>query len=163
MIGRFPLIAPLAALALSGCTTPGNVSLVEADGSTRASLARIAALDDAGPRINAVIVQDPDAAAKSAALAETGPLRGRAVLVKDNIETREWPTTAGSLALAGNRTGRDAPLVARMRAAGGVVRGRRDGHFREFSHGDYQINEKGSDEQRGRVRLDGGHGLARHA
>ena len=44
--------------------------------------------------------------------------------MKDNIETREWPTTAGSLALADNRTGRDAPLIARLRAAGGVVLGK---------------------------------------
>jgi amidase len=44
--------------------------------------------------------------------------------VKDNIETREWPTTAGSLALADNATGRDAPLIARLRAAGGVVLGK---------------------------------------
>jgi amidase len=52
------------------------------------------------------------------------PLGGRTVLVKDNIETREFPTTAGSLALAGNMTGRDAPLIARMREAGGVVLGK---------------------------------------
>src|SRR6185503_4506661 len=52
------------------------------------------------------------------------PLAGRAGLVKDNIETREWPTTAGSLALANNMTGRDAPLIVRLRAAGGVVLGK---------------------------------------
>ena len=37
-------------------------------------------------------------------------------MIKDNTETRELPTTAGSLALAGNLTGRDAPLVARLGA-----------------------------------------------
>jgi amidase len=46
------------------------------------------------------------------------------VLVKDNVETREWPTTAGSLALKDNLTGRDAPLIARLREAGGVVLGK---------------------------------------
>ena len=46
------------------------------------------------------------------------------MLIKDNIETREFPTTAGSLALAHNRTGRDAPLVANLRGAGGVVLGK---------------------------------------
>jgi len=81
------------------------------------------AIDDAGPRIGAVIVANPEAPAQARA-AEGLPLGGRAVLVKDNIETREWPTTAGSLALAGNATGRDAPLVARLRAAGGVVLGK---------------------------------------
>merc|ERR1711969_346505 len=51
-------------------------------------------------------------------------LDGRTVLVKDNIETRELPTTAGSLALAGNMTGRDAPMIANLRRAGGVVIGK---------------------------------------
>jgi amidase len=45
-------------------------------------------------------------------------------LIKDNIETRDQPTTAGSLALADNRSGRDAPLVARLRDAGLVIVGK---------------------------------------
>jgi amidase len=59
-----------------------------------------------------------------AAEASRGPLAGRTVLVKDNIETRELPTTAGSLALKDNWTRRDAPLIANLRAAGGVVMGK---------------------------------------
>jgi amidase len=85
---------------------------------------RIAALDDAGPELNAVIEYDRDPAAAAKAQAAVGPLNGRTVLVKDNIETREWPTTAGSLALAANATGRDAPLIANLRRAGGVVLGK---------------------------------------
>ncbi len=85
---------------------------------------RIAAIDDAGPQLNAVIVYDRNPAKAASLQANVGPLNGRTVLVKDNIETREWPTTAGSLALAANATGRDAPLIARMRAAGGVVLGK---------------------------------------
>jgi len=47
------------------------------------------------------------------------------VLIKDNIELAgPLPTTAGSLALAGNVTNRDAPLVARLRAAGAIVIGK---------------------------------------
>ena len=86
-------------------------------------LSRIAEIDDAGPELNAVIVTNPDATAQ-ASQATGRPLQGRTVLVKDNIETREWPTTAGSLALTNNRTGRDAPLIARLREAGGVVLGK---------------------------------------
>ncbi len=52
------------------------------------------------------------------------PLHGIAILIKDNIETRELPTTAGSLALLNNNTGRDAPIVARLRAAGAIVLGK---------------------------------------
>ncbi|QUL36663.1 amidase [Erythrobacter sp. JK5] len=115
--------APLAAfsllLAIPAFASPGQDVL--------AQLERIAALDDDGPRLNAVIVQaEPDkAAAEARAAAAAGlPLRGRTVLVKDNIETREFATTAGSLALANNVTRRDAPLIANLRAAGGVVLGK---------------------------------------
>ncbi|NCP13478.1 MAG: amidase [Sphingomonadales bacterium] len=85
---------------------------------------RIQALDDNGPRINAVIEYDPAASVKARQQLATGPLRGRTVLVKDNIETAQWPTTAGSLALKANATGRDAPLIALLRANGGVVLGK---------------------------------------
>jgi amidase len=85
---------------------------------------RIQALDDNGPMLNAVIDYDPTAPVKARQLFETGPLHGRTVLVKDNVETREFPTTAGSLALKDNMTGRDAPLIANLRSAGGVVLGK---------------------------------------
>lgn len=82
---------------------------------------RIEAIDDAGPTLRAVIALAP---ADGESVASGGRLAGRAVLVKDNIETRDMPTTAGSLALANNRTGRDAPLVARLREAGAVILGK---------------------------------------
>ncbi|OYW27917.1 MAG: hypothetical protein B7Z51_08555, partial [Methyloversatilis sp. 12-65-5] len=50
-----------------------------------------------------------------------GPLSGVPILLKDNIETADMPTTAGSMALLDNAPGRDAPLVARLRAAGAVI------------------------------------------
>ncbi len=53
-----------------------------------------------------------------------GPLQGIPILIKDNIETREMPTTAGSLALKDNHTGRDATVVARLRAAGAIILGK---------------------------------------
>jgi amidase len=114
-----PAVAVLLALAAPVHAGAGDEAI--------AQLERIAALDDAGPEINAVIATlAPAEAAAQAAAAETAglPLAGRTVLVKDNVETREWPTTAGSLALADNRTGRDAPLIVRLRAAGGVVLGK---------------------------------------
>ena len=91
-------------------------------------LARIELLDD---ELNAVIAVDPTARRQARALDRrlaagdwAGPLHGIPVLLKDNIETRDQPTTAGSLALAGNATGRDAPLVARLRDAGAVILGK---------------------------------------
>ncbi|MFC4295923.1 amidase [Novosphingobium tardum] len=114
----FPFVFILAAL-LGGAPAQADEAAARA---AAAYLKRIAAIDDKGPAIHAVIAINPAAVAE--ARAATGLLAGRSVLVKDNIETRELPTTAGSLALAGNVTGRDAPLVARMRAAGGVVLGK---------------------------------------
>ena len=54
-----------------------------------------------------------------------GPLHGRPVLVKDNVDTADLPTTAGSMALAGlPHPSRDAALVRRLRDAGMVVVGK---------------------------------------
>ena len=51
-----------------------------------------------------------------------GPLHGIPVILKDNIDTGDrMQTTAGSLALAGSRAGKDAFLVERLRAAGAIV------------------------------------------
>lgn len=96
-----------------------------------AYLARIAAIDSAGPALRSVIAVSPNAAAEARALdAERragrvrGPLHGVPILVKDNIETRDLPTTAGSLALKDNFTNRDAPMAARLRAAGAILIGK---------------------------------------
>lgn len=99
---------------------------------TAAYLARIAAVDDSGPTLNAVIATFPDAVDQARAMdAELragkyrGPMHGIPVLVKDNVEVAgPIATTAGSLALAGNITNRDAPLIARLREAGAVIVGK---------------------------------------
>ncbi|MGA0546613.1 amidase [Brevundimonas sp. VNH65] len=52
------------------------------------------------------------------------PPDARPIFLKDNIETRDMPTTAGSLALADNAPGRDAPIAARLREAGYVILGK---------------------------------------
>ncbi len=51
-------------------------------------------------------------------------ISGRRLVLKDNIETADMPTTAGSLALANNAPGRDAPIVARLRAARVILLGK---------------------------------------
>lgn len=98
---------------------------------TEAYLQRIEMLDRRGPMLRSVIAVTPDAIAQARASDARrragrllGPLDGIPVLIKDNIETRELPTTAGSLALKDNRTGRDAPLVALLRAQGAVILGK---------------------------------------
>lgn len=91
-------------------------------------LEQIRRVDQSGPTLRSVLALNPNALADARALdrrrSAPGPLQGFPILIKDNIETRELPTTAGSLALAENRTGRDAPIVARLRAAGAVILGK---------------------------------------
>ncbi|MBA4052727.1 MAG: amidase, partial [Erythrobacter sp.] len=111
------LLATTAMPALAQEATPDAVAAAEAQ------IERIRTLDDAGPMLDAVITYNPDAAAVAVTQTEK-PLGGRTVLVKDNVETAEWPTTAGSLALADNATGRDAPMIALLRQNGGVVLGK---------------------------------------
>ncbi len=123
-------VTALAALAATG-------GPAEADGCRdriAAVLKAIAARDLAtagGPPLNAFIALNPSALAQAEALdaalaagAAPGPLYCVPVAVKDNFATVDLPTTAGSLALIGNATGRDADLVAALRAAGAVVVGK---------------------------------------
>lgn len=95
---------------------------------TRAYLARIEALDRAGPQLNSLIAVNTHAAEDAAALdaerAESGargPLHGIPVIVRDDLDTLELPTTAGSATLRGHEPLRDAFVVARLRAAGAVI------------------------------------------
>jgi amidase len=95
---------------------------------TRAYLRRIKAVD---PRINSVLRTSPTALRQAAAsdlrhrLGRTrGPLDGIPVLLKDNVNTRDMPTTAGSLALAGSPPDTDADLVGKLRTAGAVILGK---------------------------------------
>src|SRR5215212_9129845 len=53
--------------------------------------------------------------------ATRGPLHGIPVLVKDNYETIEMPTSAGSIALASFHPKHDAVMVQRLKAAGAVI------------------------------------------
>ena len=96
-----------------------------AEARTQLALRRVEQLE---PQLNAVIALEPTALAEARALdgsGARGPLFGMPIMVKDNIETKGGlPTTAGSLALKDNITGRDAPLVARLRAAGAVIVGK---------------------------------------
>lgn len=108
--------------------TAGDLSAVAL---TRAYLARIAAIDDAGPRLGAVIEVNSRAEAEAlqrdrerAEGRVRGPLHGIPVLIKDNIEVAGMVSSAGSLAMAGYRPREDAFLVARLREAGAVILGK---------------------------------------
>ena len=123
---------PIENLALSQLADGIKNGALNSEAITAAYVDRIAAIDDAGPMLNAVITTFPDALDQARAMdleiragKYRGPMRGIPVLVKDNIEVAgPIATTAGSLALAGNVTNRDAPLVARLREAGAVILGK---------------------------------------
>lgn len=134
-----PVSAPLSYAAdaslsrslpeLSAALASGETTSVDL---TTAYLARIEAIDRAGPRLQSILAVNPDALAQAAASdarraagQALGPLDGLPILLKDNIESLDpMPTTAGSLALAANITGRDSPLVAGLRAEGAVILGK---------------------------------------
>jgi amidase len=117
-------IAELQADVAAGRVTSAQI--------VRTYLDRIETIDRSGPALHSVIAVNPDAM-KEARAADAarregkahGPLFGIPVLVKDNIETADpMPTTAGSLALRDNFSHRDAPAIARLRAAGAIILGK---------------------------------------
>ncbi len=98
-------------------------------------LARIDAYDQRGPALNAIVTVNPKAReaadaldAERASKGARGPLHGIPILVKDNYETIEMPTTAGSIALANHQPGRDAFLVRKLKEAGAVILGKTTMH-----------------------------------
>jgi amidase len=100
-----------------------------------AFLARIRAYDHDGPRLNAMLALNAQALDTADALDRDrragrvrGPLHGIPIVVKDNFETADMPTTGGSLALAGFVTGRDAFMVGKLRDAGAVIVGKTNLH-----------------------------------
>lgn len=97
----------------------------------KAYLARIEAYDRNGPKLQSILSLNPNAVKEAQQLdAEArqgkyrGPLHGVPVVIKDNIETRELPTTGGSLALARNSPNRDSPLVTGLRSHGAIILGK---------------------------------------
>jgi len=99
---------------------------------TEQYLKRIEAIDKNGPKLNAVIEVNADALTIAAALDKErkegklrGPLHGIPVLIKDNINTGDkMMTTAGSLALEGNKASKDAFIIHQLREAGAVILGK---------------------------------------
>lgn len=93
---------------------------------TQAYLDRIAALNSRGPALNAVRALNPNALAEAKAsdTRRNGQLRGIPVLVKDNIDVKGMPTTAGSVPLENSYPTRDATLVVNLRNAGAVILGK---------------------------------------
>jgi amidase len=132
------LVAPIAAQPPSSFrieeTTIAQIQSAFRDGSLTCRslveqyLARIEAHDKTGAALNAIVMTNPDALKAADDLdrrfrlsGPVGPMHCVPVLVKDNYETIDMPTTAGSLSLKGMMTGSDAFIVKRLRDAGAVM------------------------------------------
>jgi Asp-tRNA(Asn)/Glu-tRNA(Gln) amidotransferase A subunit family amidase len=136
-VGLFPTLLAAQGSTPSFKVEETSISAVHAGLKTKALtcralvqayLARIAAFDKRGPAINALITLNPDALAVADSLdgrfareGLVGPLHCVPMIVKDNFETHDLQTTAGSLALKGWIPKQDATMVARIRAAGAIV------------------------------------------
>ena len=91
-------------------------------------LDRIEAYDRKGPALNAIVVTNPDALkvadaldAKFAQSGPVGPLHCVPLIVKDNYETTDMPTSAGSLSLKGVMSKTDAFQIKKLREAGAIM------------------------------------------
>ena len=148
---------PLLAVALAGCGEPDGGqggaafdvmerSVTELAAALDAGevtsrdlvagyLARIDAYDRRGPALHAMVVVNPAAAveadrldAERAAGRVRGPLHGIPVVVKDNYDTADMPTSAGAVALATSLPPDDATQVRRLREAGAIILGKTSMH-----------------------------------
>lgn len=112
----------LGAGALAARIRSGWTSSREA---VEACLARIEAVN---PQVNAITVVRADEALAAADAADRrraagespGPLHGVPFTIKENVDVAGWPTTQAVPGLADNVVAEDAPVVARLRAAGAV-------------------------------------------
>jgi amidase len=91
-------------------------------------LARIAAYDRTGPSLHAVITLNPKALEQARALdaerrakGKRSPLHGIPIVLKDNYDTFDLPTTGGSVLLEGWVPPRDAFVVKKLRDAGAII------------------------------------------
>ena len=119
-------------LELQAAQTDGRVT---SRGLVESYLARIRAYDQAGPRLNAVVILNPAAVDEAdaldrerAATGPRGPLHGIPVLVKDNFDAVGLPTSGGALGLATLQPVADAYQVKRLRDAGAVILGKTTMH-----------------------------------
>jgi len=153
LIGPLPAAAPASTFDVTEKTivqllAAQRIGTVTSHDLVEKYLARIKAYDQDGPRLNAMVALNPHALEQADALdAERragrvrGPLHGIPIVVKDNYATADMPTAAGSLALAGFQTGRDAFMVKKLRDAGAVVIGKTNLH--ELAYGITTISSGG--------------------
>jgi Asp-tRNA(Asn)/Glu-tRNA(Gln) amidotransferase A subunit family amidase len=114
---------------ISGIHAAFAAGEIDCAGLTEAKLRRIEAYDDRGPNLNAILTVNPRAQEMARELdrayAVSGiagrPLHCILVILKDNYNTYDLPTTGGSITLAGSVPPHDAFIVERLRQAGALI------------------------------------------
>lgn len=122
--------------------------VVTSEDVVRDYLTRAALYDRSGPTFRAILALSPraiaDARARDAARAAgrvLGPYHGVPIVLKDNIDTTELPTTGGAWALVDHRPRLDSHVAAGMKAGGAVILGK--ANLDEFPFGDFGISSVG--------------------
>jgi Asp-tRNA(Asn)/Glu-tRNA(Gln) amidotransferase A subunit family amidase len=111
-------------------------------------LDRIAAYDKHGPTVNAILYVNPRALEQADAMDQefkrTGKLKPLAcvpIVLKDNFDTADMPTTAGSILLKGAQPTKDAFAVTKLRENGALVLGK--ANLQEFASGGISVSSMG--------------------
>lgn len=112
-------------------------------------LARIEAYDQQGPSLKSILTINPKALEVAQAMdtayktdaSSLGPLHCIPLLLKDNFDTFDMPTSSGNVAMKDSRPGDDAFSVARMREAGALILGKTN--LQEFARGGVSISSLG--------------------
>jgi amidase len=115
----------------------------------RRYLARIEAYDRQGPALRAILTVNPDALGIAARLdkqyqaskGRVGPLHGIPIILKDNFNTRDMPTSGGNVAMKASQPRSDAFTVDRMRKAGAIILAK--SNLQEFARGGVSISSLG--------------------
>ena len=160
--------AVIAAFAASGCATPGSQSRFTLEEATIAGvhrafargeltctrlaklyLDRIEAYNLKGPALRAVLNVNPKAMETAAEMdrryradpSSVGPLHCVPVVLKDNFNTADMPTTGGNVSMKDSLPPADAPTVERMRKAGALILAKTN--LQEFARGGMSVSSLG--------------------
>jgi amidase len=135
-----PKTVPLDAATVADLNAAFDRGWLTSEELVQMYLARIQAYDRQGPSLRALITLNAKAIETARQLdaerktkGRRSPLHGIPVMLKDNIDTADMPTTAGSVMLEGSRPPDDAFLVKRLRQAGAVIIGK--ANMSEFASG----------------------------
>jgi len=119
---------PLASATIADIDAAFKAGTLSSEQLVKMYLARIDAYDKHGPKINAVIKLNPNALEVARALDKErkakgprSPLHGIPIVLKDNFDTKDLPTTGGSLLLEDSIPPDDAYMVKRLRDAGAII------------------------------------------